>query len=109
MTALTLGLIAALSWGFHDICVRFLSQRTPLSACIFIVLLTGLVFHFGLMALRDGFAPVSNTALWLSLGTGAFFAMATFGLYHAFQRGPVRLVAPLIAGYPILSVAIAAA
>ena len=35
--------------------------------------------------------------------------MATFGLYFAFQRGPVRLVAPLIAAYPILSVGLAAA
>lgn len=108
MSALSLGLIAAVCWGFHDICVRFLSQKTPLSACIMTVLVTGLTFHLGLMFARDGFAPLPATAMWLSLGAGAFFLMATFGLYHAFQRGPVRLVAPLIAGYPILSVGVAA-
>tara|TARA_R110002072_G_scaffold1017_8_gene8453 strand:- start:127 stop:972 length:846 start_codon:yes stop_codon:yes gene_type:complete len=107
MSALSLGLIAALFWGFHDICVRFLSQKTPISACIFIVLLTGLTFHLGLMFVRDGFAPLPATAMLLSLGAGAFFVVATFGLYYAFQRGPVRLVAPLIAGYPILSVGLA--
>jgi len=107
MSALLLGLIAALCWAFHDICVRFLSKKTPLTACIFIVLLTGLLFHLSLMVITDGFTPVTNGSVWLSLAAGVFFVVATFGLYHAFQRGPVRLVAPLIASYPILSVAVA--
>lgn len=109
MSTLALGMIAALCWGFHDICVRFLSQKTPLSACIFTVLLTGLVFHLGLMGVTGGFAPLAAEAVWLSVGAGAFFVVATFGLYYAFERGPVRLVAPLIAAYPILSVGLAAA
>jgi drug/metabolite transporter (DMT)-like permease len=108
MNTLLLGLIAALCWGFHDICVRFLSQKTPISACIFTVLLTGLLFHLGLLTVTDGFTPISSTASWLSIGAGLCFVMATYGLYYAFQRGPVRLVAPLIAAYPILSVSIAA-
>ncbi|MCF2869877.1 DMT family transporter [Octadecabacter sp. G9-8] len=107
MSALALGLIAALCWGFHDICVRFLSQKTPLTGCIFVVLVTGLVFHLGLMGVTGDIHALSTTAIWLSLGAGVFFVIATFGLYHAFKRGPVRLVAPLIASYPILSVAVA--
>jgi len=105
MTTLGLGLIAALCWGFHDICVRFLSQKTPITACIFVVLLTGLVFHTGLTAFTGNFAPLPTRAVLLSCASGAFFVIATFGLYYAFQRGPVKLVAPLIASYPILSVA----
>ena len=31
--------------------------------------------------------------------------MASLGLYGAFQRGPVKLVAPIIASYPVLSFA----
>lgn len=109
MNTLFLGMIAAMCWAFHDICVRMLSQKTPLSACIFVVLLTGLVFHMGLMGVTDSFAPLPKRAVWLALGAGVFFVIATFGLYFAFERGPVRLVAPLIAGYPILSVGLAAA
>lgn len=60
------------------------------------------------MAVTDGFTPLPVRAIWLSLGAGVFFVIATLGLYYAFQRGPVRLVAPLIAGYPILSVGLAA-
>jgi drug/metabolite transporter (DMT)-like permease len=109
MNTILLGIIAAFCWGFHDICVRFLSQKTSLSACIFTVLTTGLVFHLALMGVTGGFGPLTSAAMGWSLGAGAFYVMATFGLYFAFQRGPVRLVAPLIAGYPILSVGLAAA
>lgn len=108
MSALSLGLIAALCWGFHDICIRFLSQKIPLTACLFVVLVTGLIFHAGLTVSTDTLQAVPAHAVWLSLGAGVFLIVASAGLYLAFQRGPVRLVAPLIAGYPILSVAIAA-
>ena len=105
MSALGLGLIAAACWGFHDICVRFVSQKTPISACILVVLATGLVFHLCLMTATGGWMPVANSAVLPALVAGVWFVVATFGLYAAFQRGPVWLVAPLIASYPILSVA----
>ena len=108
MNTLALGLIAALCWGFHDICVRFLSQKTPISACIFIVLLTGLIFHTAFTAVSGEIHTLPMRAIWPSLGAGVFFVIATYGLYYAFKRGPVRLVAPVIAGYPILSVGLAA-
>lgn len=108
MSSLTLGLVAALCWGFHDICARFLSQRAPISACIFTVLLTGLVLHAGLTITTGTLVMLPIRAVSFALGAGVFFVVATYGLYHAFQRGPVRLVAPLIAGYPILSVSWAA-
>jgi len=108
MSALGLGLIAALCWGFHDICVRFLSQKTAISACIFTVLLTGLIFQSVLTVSSGTLEPLPVRAVTLSIGAGVFFVMATYGLYLAFQRGPVRLVAPLIASYPILSVGWAA-
>lgn len=104
MSALALGLVAALCWGFHDICVRFLSQKTAISACIFTVILTGLVFHAALTITTGTLEPMPANAVYLSIGAGVFFIVATFGLYYAFQRGPVRLVAPLIASYPILSI-----
>lgn len=104
MSALALGLLAAVCWGFHDICVRFLSQKTSISACIFTVILTGLLFHFILTLSTGTLQPLPAQAVNLSIGAGVCFTIATFGLYFAFERGPVRLVAPLIAGYPILSV-----
>jgi drug/metabolite transporter (DMT)-like permease len=104
MSALGLGLIAAFAWGFHDICVRYVSQSTPLLASLLAVLLAGLGFHLVLMVGGDGFASVTPKAAGLAVVAGGFFLVASLGLYGAFQRGPVRLVSPIIASFPILSV-----
>jgi drug/metabolite transporter (DMT)-like permease len=104
VSALTLGLIAAVAWGFHDICVRFVSQTAPLMASLLTVLFAGTVFHLGLMAYGSDGIEMSAKAIGFAVLSGLFVLMASLGLYAAFQRGPVRLVAPIIASYPILSV-----
>jgi drug/metabolite transporter (DMT)-like permease len=104
MSAVSLGLIAAFAWGFHDICVRFVSQKAPLLASLLMVLCTGFVFHFLVMMATDGFQETPATAFVPAILAGIFFLIASLGLYGAFQRGPVRLVAPIIASFPILSV-----
>ena len=104
MGALELGLLAALCWGFHDVCVRFISQKTPISACILTVLIVGLIFHTCLIVAENNFSLISKTSFAYAAIAGIFFVIASFGLYHAFKRGPVKLVAPLIASYPILSI-----
>ena len=104
MSALTLGLIAAFAWAFHDICVRYLSQRTPLMAALLTVLLVALGFQLGLMFAVDSTFTLPLQAFWMSALSGVFFITASLGLYGAFQRGPVRLVAPIIAAFPVLSV-----
>ena len=109
MLALGLGLIAALCWGVHDVCVRKVSQDTPLMASLMTVLVAGTVFQLLLMLGTGGFATIPTPALGFSMLSGVCFLMASIGLYLAFKRGPVRLVAPIIASYPILSVAWAAA
>jgi len=105
MSALTLGLIAALMWGFHDICVRFVSQKTPLMASLMAVLVSGTLFHLAVMWVQDSRFSVPSPVFGISAISGGFFLVASLGLYGAFQRGPVRLVAPIIASYPVLSVA----
>ncbi|MDA8746884.1 DMT family transporter [Litoreibacter sp.] len=109
MLALGLGLAAAVCWGFHDICVRQVSQNTPLMAALMAVLIAGSALQLGIMGATDAFAPVPRDAVIYAAISGAFFLIASLGLYGAFQRGPVRLVAPVIASYPILSVGWAAA
>lgn len=108
MGALGLGLIAAFAWGFHDICVRNISQKTPLLASLLTVLVVGLLFHLGLMVAQDGFETLARKPLIFAVLSGVCFLGASIGLYGAFKRGPVRLVAPIIASYPVLSVGMAA-
>lgn len=107
MTSLSLGLIAALCWGLHDITIRYLSRTVPLMAALLVVLTVGALFQTGVILSRgEGFA-VSSTAAGYAVGAGLAFLAASVGLYFAFERGPVRLVAPIIAGFPILSITFA--
>ncbi len=107
MSALALGLIAALCWGIHDITIRYLSRSVPLLAALLTVLLVGAFFQLGAILILGESIRVPMQALWLAIGAGISFLVASLGLYFAFERGPVRLVAPLIASYPILSVSFA--
>lgn len=103
MSALGLGLIAALCWGLHDITIRYLSRTVPLMGALAVVLATGLAFQATVLAASEGARLPQGPALWLSIGSGLAFLVASLGLYFAFERGPVRLVAPIIGAYPILS------
>ncbi len=108
MTALSLGIIAAVCWGIHDVCVRYVSQRTNIFAALFLVVLSGTILLTPIMlSLGSGTLP-DQRPLMLSTASGLAFAVAGIALYKAFSMGPVRLVAPIIGAYPILSMAWAA-
>ena len=109
MDALSLGLFAAVCWGLHDILVRRVSQNTPLMASLLMVLVAGTALQVIIMTSTGGFTQVPAPAAGYAALSGVCFLLASLGLYGAFQRGPVRLVAPIIASYPILSVGWAAA
>ena len=99
-----LGLIAALAWGIHDLCVRKVSEGTG----IFASLVTVLVFGSILVAPASFAAwneSVSNDVLYTTFLAGLLFGLAAIAHYKAFSIGPVRLVAPIIGAYPALSVA----
>ena len=108
MQSLIFGLVAAVAWGLHDFSVRYISQRTPIYAAILAVLVAGLCFQTTVMAVQGSFEPIPPQAIFLSCLAGVFFTAASIGLYKAFSVGPVRLVAPIIASYPVLSVGWAA-
>lgn len=103
MTALLLGLVAALAWGVHDICVRYVSQRIGILPALCTVLASGAVMLVPLTLLYGEWSGMSVAAYGLSAASGLVFAGASIGLYKAFGIGPVRLVAPIIGAYPILS------
>lgn len=108
MSAISLGLAAALCWGLHDIAIRYLSRTVPLMGALFFVLLAGLVFQLGALATTDDLRLPQGDALCLSIASGAAFLVASLGLYYAFERGPVRLVSPIIGAYPVVSLGLAA-
>lgn len=103
--SMALGLIAAFAWGVHDFCVRFITQKLEILPTLFIVLATGLVVTTLIATFTVNWATLTLYGAVLAVASGPFFFLACFALYKAFSIGPVRLVAPLIASYPIIFVA----
>ncbi|MGJ8624291.1 MAG: EamA family transporter [Yoonia sp.] len=107
MISLIFGLVAAACWGIHDFCIRFISQNAPVSACLFAVMVFGLLFQTGLLVATGSYASIPSAGVMPLFCAGVSFAIANCGLYVAFQRGPVWLAAPLVACFSIVSVWIA--
>jgi drug/metabolite transporter (DMT)-like permease len=103
MTVL-LGLVAALSWGIHDILVRWVSQKSNVFSALFLVLLFGLIIQFGIVAVRGEFAAIPMPAMGAVFAAGIAFMFAGIAIYKAFEIGPVQLVAPIVATYAIGSI-----
>ena len=102
--SIILGLIAAFSWGLHDIFVRLVSQKTNIFSALLIVLIFGFMFQSGLLVFRSEVGSIPTKALIPLLFAGLTFTTASIGLYKAFEIGPVQLVAPIVATFSILSI-----
>ena len=109
MLSLSLGLAAAFLWAVHDLLARKLSQGAALTPIVLVVLATGSgVLALPALALGD-WAAMTGRAWAHAVASGLAFAVAIGGLYRAFSMAPVRLVAPVIGAYPLLSLTVAAA
>ncbi len=107
--SLLLGLIAACAWALHDICVRGVSQKTRILPALLTVLVAGTVMLLPVSVIQGGFVDMTARSYALAAMSGVVFGLASLSLYAAFQVGPVRLVAPIIGAYPVISVGWAAA
>lgn len=108
MSSLIFGLVAALCWGLHDICVRYVSQRGGILPALTSVLIIGTLILVPPAVVIGGWDMMTLRATALAAAAGVAFFLAYIGLYHAFEIGPVRLAAPIIGAYPVLSVGWAA-
>lgn len=109
MLTLGVGLVAALCWGIHDICVRYVSQRGGILPALTTVLIVGSLIVAPVAFGLGDWSEMTPRAYGLSAASGLAFTLACIGLYKSFGIGPVRLVAPIVGSYPALSIAWAAA
>ncbi|MDA7966023.1 DMT family transporter [Ruegeria sp.] len=107
MSALTLGLLAAVCWGVHDLAVRYVSQSVSVIASLMATIVFAAFVQLGLGSALGQLAIPDGKAALYSVFQGLCYLVAGLSMFAAFQRGPVRLVAPLVASYPVLSVAMA--
>ena len=107
MLTLGIGVAAALLWGVHDLCVRRLSREVDVPAAMLVVLLVGAACLLPLILLSGDVGVPAGRGLALTVLAGALFATATGCLWRAFGSGPVRVVAPITAAYPVASLSLA--
>ena len=109
MLTLGIGIAAALLWGVHDLCVRRLSREVDVPAGMLVVLLVGAACLVPPTLLAGDAASLGGRGLALTALAGVLFATATGCLWRAFGSGPVRVVAPITAAYPVVSLGLAVA
>lgn len=108
MLSLSLGMIAALAWGLHDICVRYVSQNGGILPALATVLVGGSIFMLPISGMFGDWSLMTPASYGYSILSGAIYLIGCIGLYKAFAIGPVRLVSPIMGAYPILSIGWAA-
>ncbi|MEZ8015406.1 MAG: DMT family transporter [Ascidiaceihabitans sp.] len=108
MLSLTLGMIAACAWGVHDFCIRFVSQRGGILPAIATVMVGGALFLLPISGAFGNWSAMTLQSFGLSVISGAVYLVGCISLYKAFGIGPVRVVAPIVGSYPILSIGWAA-
>jgi len=101
------GSLSALGWGTADFSARFTGRAVGPDSALFGMLATGSV-ALSLWVWLSGATmvwPLSH--LWLLVLSGIAIMVATLLLYAALARGPVTVVAPIVASYPVIVVLIA--
>ena len=107
MLSLLTGLAAALAWGLHDLLVRRLAPGAAVLPLFGVVLAVGVLLLLPVTLIFGGLAPVSATTLGACLAAGAAYVLGGGGLYIAFSLAPVRIVAPVVGAYPLLTLGLA--
>ena len=102
--AVLLGVAAALSWSVHDVIARgFAGRLGPFRLAVYVMIVGGVLLSVCVLW-KGGVLALDRTGLWLSLALGLAYGVGIGTLYKAFSLGPVSVVAPLTASYPVLVV-----
>lgn len=109
MLSLGFGLLAALAWAVHDLLVRKLTQDAAILPMLLVVAGAGTAALLVPALILGGWETLGRAAVLPAVAAGLVYIAGMLGLYEALSRAPVRIVAPILGAYPILSLGIAAA
>jgi drug/metabolite transporter (DMT)-like permease len=103
MTAIVIGALAALGWGFYDFLIRFVSRLTgSLQAILFVLTFGAVTLWIAAWVLGEPIA-LPEAKFWPIAVSGVAYAGALMTGYRAFTIGPISFVAPIVSAYPVLS------
>jgi drug/metabolite transporter (DMT)-like permease len=104
MLAVLFGVFAALCWSLHDLVARSLAVRLGAFRMAALVIASGGVLLTGFVLARGTIWSADWPGIWSGLLLGFAYGFGVGGLFKAFSLGPISLVGPLTAGYPVLTV-----
>ena len=105
MTAVLLGIAAALSWGLADFAARFTGRAVGPTLATLAMLATSAAAVSLYMGWHSVPVEWSGASLALPAVSGLGIAAATLLLYFALSTGPITIVSPIAGSYPALIVA----
>jgi drug/metabolite transporter (DMT)-like permease len=104
MAAVLFGVIAAVCWAVHDLIARSFAPRIgPMRMGLWIMVLSAIMLT-ALVAWRGTLSAADAQGLMWSLILGAAYSCGAAGIYKAFSLGPISVVGPITASYPVLVV-----
>ncbi|MBT5413850.1 MAG: EamA family transporter [Rhodospirillaceae bacterium] len=98
------GAVCAVNLGCADFTARFTSRGVGPANVLLAVMSIGAVLLSGWIWLTEPVLVWDLSRLWLVVLSGASTAIMTLLLYQALARGPVSIVAPIVASHPVLVV-----
>jgi drug/metabolite transporter (DMT)-like permease len=102
MLTVLLGVFAAICWSIHDLFARSLAQRVGPFRMAALVMIAGGILLTGFVLDSKTLSGSSQSGLVMAIGLGLAYGFGAGGLCKAFSLGPISLVAPLTAIYPVL-------
>jgi drug/metabolite transporter (DMT)-like permease len=104
MLAVLFGVFAALCWSIHDLLARALAAQIGAFRMAALVMVSGGIL-LSFWVIHDGTIwSASREQLMSGFLLGLAYGFGVGGLFKAFSLGPVSLVGPITAGYPVLAV-----
>ena len=104
MIAVLFGVFAALCWSVHDVLARSIAGAVGGFRTAAWVMVSGFVLLSAYVLWDGSVWQSTGPAIFSGLLLGFAYGFGVGGLFKAFSLGPVSLVGPITAGYPVLAV-----
>lgn len=104
MLSVAFGVFAALSWSVHDLFARRMALRVGPFRMAALVMIAGAILLTAFVLTHGTLWTASATGVLQSLALGLAYGIGAGGLFKAFSLGPISLVGPVTAAYPVLVV-----
>jgi drug/metabolite transporter (DMT)-like permease len=104
MLAVLFGVFAAVCWSVHDLFARSMAAKIGAFRMAALVIMSGGILLSFYVVYDGTLWSASWPQLMSGLLLGISYGFAVGGLFKAFSLGPISLVGPVTAGYPVLAV-----